>query len=59
MMEGPRRQHLHQEWQGPLEELGYYGKITTLEVEPTGRQATLVSGAWWALLIMCVLASCG
>jgi len=27
-------------------------------VEPTGRQATLVSGAWWALLIACVLASC-
>ena len=22
MMEGPRHQHLHQEWQEPLEELG-------------------------------------
>ena len=22
MMEGPRNQHLHQEWQGPLEERG-------------------------------------
>ena len=39
-------------------ELGHYDKSATPEVEPTGRKATLVSGAWWALLIACVLASC-
>ena len=38
-------------------ELGHYDKSTTPEVELTGRKATLVSGALWALLIACVLAS--
>jgi len=38
-------------------ELGHYDKCATPEVEPTGRKATLISGAWLALLIACVLAS--
>ena len=39
-------------------ELGHYDKSSTPEVEPTGLKASLVSGAWWALLIACILASC-
>ena len=33
-------------------QLGYYYKTTTPEVEPTGREATLVCGEWWALLLI-------
>ena len=35
--------------------LGNYDKSATPEVGPTGRKATLVSEAWWTLLIACVL----
>ena len=39
-------------------ELGHYNESATPEVEPTGQKATLVIGAWRAVLIACVLASC-
>ena len=39
-------------------ELGHYDKSATPEVEPTGRKVTLFFGAWKALLIVCILASC-
>ena len=71
MMEGPRHQHLHQEWQEPLEERSAcrglpvalqrrgvgWGTATGTRLEASGT-STATRRAWWSWCARSTLRSC-